>query len=174
MTTITIENRQRLYRIARGEMKKLALFLAEKSKVQISEATLIIVDDAGCAPINEAAVGHTGPTDVITLTYAPFPGEPEGITAEIIINAQCAWTQGGGEEGASREFAFYLAHAFDHIAGYDDATPRQRTSMHRREWRWLGEFGETGPLLSGAGPKETGSDAAAPAAPASAACRRRK
>lgn len=147
MTQINIENRQRLYRIGRRELIRLARFLVEKSGKTISEATVIIVDDKGCAPINEAAVGHQGPTDVITLTYDQLPGEPDGITAEIILNAQCAWNQGGGAVGADREIAFYLAHAFDHIAGYDDASPAERTSMHRREWRWLKAFGDIGKIL---------------------------
>ena len=99
--------------------------------------TLILVDDAGIAPINASAVGHAGATDVITLTYPALPGEEPGDSAEIILNVECAWKQGGGGEGADRELAFYLAHAFDHLAGHDDASPAARASMHRREWRWL-------------------------------------
>ena len=87
-------------------------------------------------------------TDVITLTYPALPGEDPGDSAEIILNVECAWKQGGGGEGADRELAFYLAHAFDHLAGHDDATPAARTSMHRREWRWLKSLGPVPALFS--------------------------
>jgi len=39
--------------------------------------------------------------------------------------------------GPDRELALYLAHGCDHLAGADDATPRQRAAMRRRELRWL-------------------------------------
>ncbi len=134
---VEIDNRQRLYRVNRAALRALARALAEKSAVPLREVTLILVDDAGCAPINAAAVGHQGATDVITLRYEAIPGEEPGDSAEIILNLECAWKQGGGASGCGRELAFYLAHAFDHLAGHDDATPSDRASMHRREWRWL-------------------------------------
>lgn len=141
MIPVTIENTQRKYKILRQHLKSLALKIAEKAKVPLKDITLILVDDAGCAPINEAAVGHQGPTDVITMRYPAIPGEDEGDSAEIVLNVECAWKQGGGISGADRELAFYLAHAFDHLAGYDDSTPAMRTSMHRREWRWIKAIG---------------------------------
>jgi rRNA maturation RNase YbeY len=106
-----------------------------------SETTLILVDDAGCVPINAAALGHAGPTDVITLEYEPIPGEPAGATAEIILNVECAWKQGGSREEANRELALYLAHACDHLCGFDDQTASDRRAMRRREWRWLKQVG---------------------------------
>ena len=144
---VDIENRQRLYADRRPAVKKLTLALAQKAAVPLRDITLILVDDEQCAPINEAAVGHQGPTDVITITYPSLPGEEAGDSAEIILNVECAWNQGGGAEGADRELAFYLAHAFDHLAGHDDNTPAARTSMHRREWRWIRSIGEIGELF---------------------------
>ena len=137
MTPVAVVANQRSFRLSAPALRTLARRLAEKSRRPLRDITLILVDDAGIAPINAAAVGHTGATDVITLTYPALPGEDPGDSAEIILNVECAWKQGGGGEGADRELAFYLAHAFDHLAGHDDATPAARTSMHRREWRWL-------------------------------------
>lgn len=137
MIPVDIENNQRMFKVSRKNLKALALSLAGKCGVPLRDITLILVDDEGCAPINEAAVGHKGATDVITITYPSLPGEEPGDSAEIILNVECAWKQGGGETGVDRELAFYLAHAFDHLAGHDDNTPAARTSMHRREWRWL-------------------------------------
>ncbi len=135
--TVVVVNQQRALHLSAPALRKLARQLAEKAGRPLRDTTLILVDDAGMAPINASAVGHAGATDVITLTYPSLPGEQPGESAEIILNVECAWKQGGEGEGADRELAFYLAHAFDHLAGYDDGTPGARTAMHRREWRWL-------------------------------------
>ena len=132
---IEIENRQRLARIDRRALRALAERLSALSGVAPGEVALILVDDAGIAPVNRAAVGHEGPTDVITLPYEAIPGEEGGPSAEIILNVERALGQ--RPEDPSRELAYYLAHAFDHLSGRDDDTPAARTAMHRRERRWL-------------------------------------
>ncbi len=146
MHRIRIQNLQRLHRVDRAALRRLCgalLMRAERAAPQRvwTEVTLLLVDDAGCAPINAAALGHAGPTDVITLDYAPIPGEPAGATAEIILNTECAWQQGGSRAAANRELALYLAHGCDHLCGFDDQTTPERRSMRRREWRWLKQVG---------------------------------
>lgn len=132
---VEIENRQGRGKYSRKGLAALARRLAELSGAEAFETTLILVDSEGIAPINAAAVGHTGPTDVITLSYGAIPGEGGGASAEIVLNVQFALEQ--NPEDPSRELAYYLAHAFDHLSGRDDDTPARRTAMHRRERRWL-------------------------------------
>ena len=133
MMDIVIENRQKAQWVPIPAFGRLVRDLAVKAKVDLGEVTVILVDDAGIAPINEAAVGHQGATDVITMPCDAVPGVP--ASAEIVIDAEMALSQ--RPEDPLLELAFYLAHAFDHLAGHDDSTPASRTSMHRREWRWL-------------------------------------
>ena len=140
MIPVDIVRNQRAFRIDAKALRRLVRALASKSGRQLRDITVILVDDEGMAPINAAAVGHIGATDVITIVYPSLPGEEPGDSAEIVLNVECAWKQGGGGDGANRELAYYLAHAFDHLAGHDDNTPSARTSMHRRERRWLGEL----------------------------------
>lgn len=140
---IGLENRQKLAAIDGRALEELALKLAAIAKAPACRATVIATDNAGIAPINRAAVGHEGPTDVITLFYDAIPGDDEGASAEIVINVQCALEQ--NPENPSWEFAYYLAHAFDHLSGRDDATPQTRTAMHRRERRWLAAIGDALP-----------------------------
>lgn len=104
---------------------------------QWREVTLLLVDDAACAPINAAALSHDGATDVITMTYASIPGEPPGASAELVLNLERAWQIGGTPAGASAELALYLAHGCDHLCDFDDATAAARRGMRRRERRWL-------------------------------------
>ncbi len=132
---VIIENRQRVLPIDKKEIRRQANGFAELAKVELAVVIIIIVDDKRCAPINESAVGHQGATDVITLFYPTFPGDDEGASAEIIINAECAKKQ--KPEDPYHELAYYLAHSFNHLSGRDDDTPERRTAMHRREHRWL-------------------------------------
>lgn len=140
---VEIENWQAKARIDAAAVRLAALRLAELAKAPVDYVTVIVTDDEGISPINEAAVGHVGPTDVITLFYEAIPGDDEGASAEIVINVQCALEQ--NPENPSWEFAYYLAHAFDHLSGRDDATPQTRTAMHRRERRWLAAIGDALP-----------------------------
>lgn len=140
MIPVDIVRNQHAFRIDARALRKLARALVAKSGRPLRDITLILVDDEGIAPINAAAVGHEGATDVITIVYPSLPGEEPGDSAEIVLNVECAWKQGGGGDGADRELTYYLAHAFDHLAGHDDDTPAARTSMHRRERRWLNEL----------------------------------
>lgn len=142
---VTIENRQRLARVDCRALRSLAQSLSALSGAAPGEVAVILVDDAGIEPINRAAVGHDGATDVITLTYDAIPGEEYGSTAEIILNVERALGQ--RPEDPSLELAYYLAHAFDHLSGRDDATPATRTAMHRRERRWLSRLAGTSQLL---------------------------
>ena len=132
---VEIDNRQDKLKIQPRMLRDFATQFASLAKVDLGETTLIIVDDEGCAPINKAAVGHKGATDVITLFYPAIPGDETGSSAEIIVNAECALKQ--RPEDPVRELAFYIAHAFNHLSGRDDDTPEKRTAMHRRERRWL-------------------------------------
>ena len=147
MNRLRIRNRQRRFRLDRAALLRLGRALmacAARSAPQRvwREIDILVVDDAGIAPIHAAAMGHDGPTDVLTLAYEAIPGEPEGATAELVVNAERAWQQGGGcRAGANRELALYLAHACDHLCGHDDQTPAERRAMRRREWRWLAQVG---------------------------------
>ena len=131
--------------MCKRRLRELAATLRSEAGRQALEClglmvTIILVDDAGSAEVNRMALGHHGSTDVITMRYEAFPGDPEGASAEIVINAERAWREGGGDTGeAEHELALYLAHGFDHLAGHDDATPEGRRSMRRRELRWLGK-----------------------------------
>lgn len=130
---IAVEDRQKRLKIDKAGLVDAARSLLSLAKVSVDNLTLILTDDGGIAPINSAAVGHEGATDVITLYYPPIPGEPS--EAEIIINAQRAMDQ--FPENPARELVYYLAHGINHLSGMDDDTPKKRSAMHRRERKWL-------------------------------------
>jgi len=135
--------------ISRIPLKKLVAWLmrqASKQKWRVLD--VLLTDDAGIVAANKTAFGRDYITDVISLAYPPLPGEV-GWSGELIINVALAAREGARRVGGpARELALYLAHGCDHLAGADDATPRQRAAMRRRELRWLRAVARTG-LLTG-------------------------
>ena len=144
-THIAIANRQRRFRINRAPLRRLTTALAAQAAAvrpcgqPWHTVTVILVDDAGCAPLNRAIMHHDGATDVITQRYAPLPGEPDGLVGELIVNVERAWQVGARRRAWSpaRELALYIAHGCDHLNDEEDATPAGRRRMRRRELRWL-------------------------------------
>jgi rRNA maturation RNase YbeY len=140
---ITVLNHQRTYATDTQAVKRLARELGALAQKRTpddawQEVTIHLLNDETISPINQAIMKHEGPTDVITQRYDATPGEPEGLIGELFINVQRActiprakgWTR-------QQELALYLAHGFDHLTGADDATPRERATMRRRERGWL-------------------------------------
>jgi len=85
----------------------------------------------------EGCFGVRRQTDVVSQAYAAVPGV-EAATAELVLNAERAQIEGLQRPGGpSREFALYLAHGLDHLAGYEDDTPERREAMRQRETAWL-------------------------------------
>lgn len=133
---IAIANAQRHARIAKPRLRKLAKWLLAESGQELA-LSIALVDDEGITPLNERFVHHRGPTDVISFSYAPLPGQ-RVRQAEIIINAQRA-VEEAHRRGIEPDYevALYLAHGILHLAGEDDAMPAQRARMARIQAGWL-------------------------------------
>ena len=135
---IAVTNQQSVFRIPATRVRRLATWLACQAGLQgFSSLDIVLTDDAGIVRANRAVFGREYVTDVISLAYPPLPGE-SGTSGELIINVERAVAEGAHRAGGpNRELALYLAHGCDHLAGAEDASPRQRASMRRRELRWL-------------------------------------
>lgn len=103
------------------------------------ELSVVVTDDAGISVMNAEYFQKEEPTDVICFTYAPLPGENQQATGEIIVNVERAMDVGSVYRGPSHEFAMYIAHGCDHLAGANDDTPARRARMIEREEGWLAD-----------------------------------
>lgn len=125
--------------IPRDRARALARFFLAQARLELffDEVSLLFTDDAGITPLNEAFVGHAGPTDVISFSLAPsIPGGRP--IAEVVINVQQARREASRRGiDPAREAAWYLAHGIHHLAGAEDDTPDKRRAMHRIERAWL-------------------------------------
>ena len=97
--------------------------------------TLLLTDHVGMRGFHADWMDDPETTDVLSRAFDPHPGR--GDIAELIVNAEMALDLGPRFHGVAHELAFYIAHGIDHLGGSDDATPRERRQMHRRELRWL-------------------------------------
>jgi len=138
---ILISNQQKAGRVDTRRLKTLAGWLLGQAALlepafRLDTLSLALVDDAGITPINEHFVRHAGPTDVISFLFANVG------TGEIILNVERAGAEARRRRlDPSRELALYLAHGILHLAGWDDATPRQRAAMSKVQSAWLRRAG---------------------------------
>lgn len=138
---ILVCNQQKSGRVDTRRLKALAAWLLQRAEdltpgFRLEELSIALVDDAGITPLNERFVRHAGPTDVISFHFADV------ATGEIVLNVQRAVAEARRRRlDPSRELALYLAHGLQHLAGRDDATPRQRAAMGRVQADWLRRAG---------------------------------
>lgn len=154
---IELVNRQSALTINRRKAEALArAFLTRHGPpvIAFARVTVVLTRDAGMRVLKQAHFGEDVVTDVISLDYAPLPGEGVGDSqADVYINVQqacraAALYQRRPAGAVARELALYLAHGIDHLRGGDDATPRGRASMRRRDLRWV-KWAERRGLLTG-------------------------
>jgi rRNA maturation RNase YbeY len=139
---IHIINRQKICRINAAGLKALTDFFLGKSLPAATpgfrEISVLLTDDAGIREVNRQFFDRDHATDVISFILKPRPGERK-FAGEIVINIGRVIEEGRKHGGMEHEFALYLAHGCDHLAGNDDRTVKERGKMRRRELKWLKE-----------------------------------
>lgn len=110
-----------------------------KAPLPWQEVTIHLIHDRLSAEVNDAILGHEGPTDVITQRYEPFPGETMGLIGELYVNMDEAYRMSEKLKTTTfeEEVVLYIAHGCDHLTDADDATPEERRAMRRRDLRWM-------------------------------------
>ncbi len=143
-----IENRQTRYHPNLPRCLELLVWLAKRaerhrnpSEPPWGEVTLLLVGNRTSAGTHRTVFDRHGPTDVITMRYAPMPGLGTETSGELIVNIERAVEE--GRKRAPRgwtpahELALYIAHGLDHLTGADDADDTSRRRMRARELRWV-------------------------------------
>lgn len=138
---IHIINRQSIRKPNTGKIKAALKFFMNKAAAGCNwkELSLVLTDNAGIRKIKRQFFDIDCVTDVISFSLQPQPADGGRRTAEIVVNVERACLEGKKRHGMDYEFALYLAHGCDHLAGHDDRTIRDRRKMRRRELRWLKE-----------------------------------
>jgi probable rRNA maturation factor len=121
---------------------------------------LILSDDAELAALNEAHMGKTGPTDVLSFPLlaaeafgddAPIPDQPRPPRTrlhlgDVVVSVERAIDQAesgrGGHSGEVRwsraeELRLLVTHGTLHVCGWDHAEPDEEAAMRALERRLL-------------------------------------
>lgn len=89
------------------------------------------------AALNEAHLGGSGPTDVLSF---PYEDDPRAVAAadvllgDVVVCAQVASEQAPDHAGTfDDELALLVVHGVLHVLGWDHAEPDEAGRMQRRE-----------------------------------------
>lgn len=126
-----------------------------------AELSLLFVDEATIAQLNESFMGVTGPTDVLAFPIdadedvgvgrSPDGGttgpdrEPSSdvplLLGDVVICPAVAARNAPGHAGTyDDEIALLLVHGILHVLGHDHATPEETQVMQARERELLDRF----------------------------------
>jgi probable rRNA maturation factor len=144
---INIENRNPEKRINRSEVERAAFIALKKVGVPQGGINIIFVTDRKIRALNKKYLGLDRATDVIA-----FPGEdhegdrfPRGKAARNFLG-DIAISSDRAEKNAAfygatftEELLRYVIHGILHLAGYKDASRREKRTMREKEDEILGE-----------------------------------
>jgi rRNA maturation RNase YbeY len=138
MNVLRILNRQKVRAIDRRLLRRIVgVLLEEFPDRKRYELAIHLVNADEMTRLNETFLRHQGPTDVITFDYSEGPGA-ELLHGEIFVCVDEALIQARRFHVSwQTETARYLIHGLLHLAGCDDAQPRLRRAMKRRENKLL-------------------------------------
>ncbi|MFN0052072.1 MAG: rRNA maturation RNase YbeY [Planctomycetales bacterium] len=157
MYTIEIANQQRVLRVDRTRLIRLAEATLKAERVKSATISVALVDDARIHELNRKFLGHDYATDVISFlleaqspahagrlrrrqppTGLEFRGAGKALEGEVVISAETA-VQIAAEYHwrPTQELSLYLVHGLLHLCGYNDETSGEQHQMRTREMEIL-------------------------------------
>ena len=138
MIHIEIANRQQALPVDRRLLRRAVRAVLTEEGIADAEISLAIVDDPTIRDLHRRYLGHDDPTDVISFVLERTETWLEG---EVIVSADTARTA-APRYGCSpaEELLRYVIHGTLHLAGYRDATPRERAMMRAGERKYLAKM----------------------------------
>lgn len=142
---LEIANSQRTKRVRLSLLRQIAThLLAKEVGLESWNLSLCLLAAPAMTQLNEAFVGHSGSTDVITFDYSePSPAAGDTLQGEIFICVDEALVQARKFSTSwQSELVRYLVHGVLHLRGFDDLQPGDRRRMKREENRLHGDLAE--------------------------------
>jgi probable rRNA maturation factor len=139
VTTIDIANQQNLLPIDETPIRRAVEAILAGDAAGRATISVAVVDDDAIGKLNEKFLRREGPTDVLSFVLEQGEGLLDG---EVVVSAETALrTAPRFGWSAAEELLLYVIHGTLHLAGYDDATPRQQATMRDRETKYLAALG---------------------------------
>ena len=139
MIAITITNRQRKLPVDRRRWRQTIVAVLRDAGIEEAQISVAVVDDATIARLHEEFLNDPTPTDVLSFLLERSAGCLEG---EIVVSADTARAVAPRFRAMPQdELLRYAIHGALHLVGCDDATPRKRAMMRKREREYLNQVG---------------------------------
>jgi probable rRNA maturation factor len=137
--SIAITDRQNRISLDRRRIRRAVRAVLQDAGVAEAMISVAVVDDATIAELHGRFLDDPTPTDVLSFVLERSPQVLEG---EVVVSADAARTNARKYSStAERELLLYVIHGALHLVGHDDATPRQRALMQKREREYVARSG---------------------------------
>jgi probable rRNA maturation factor len=132
---IHITNRQKSLPVDRRRVRAAVKAVLRDAGISAAQVSIAIVDDRTIAALHREFLGDPEPTDVLSFVLERSGKCLEG---EVVVSAETARTCAAKCKSTPQdELLRYVIHGMLHLVGCDDATPRQRAAMRKRERKYL-------------------------------------
>jgi probable rRNA maturation factor len=147
-------NSQKALNVLPGDVTVLAEFVLTEEGASDREVSILFVSNREISDLNAKYLSREGPTDVLAFPMDAREeeegagerpslrgGESDGPRnhagawlGDVVVSAERALEYAGEHRlDPAEELSLYLVHGLLHLLGYDDADPRDRRKMRRRE-----------------------------------------
>lgn len=116
----------------------LAAALAHEGVPAVAEVSLQLVSETTIGELNEAHLGSTGPTDVLSFPLdgvdGPSTDDEAWMVGDVVVCPAVAALQAPTHAGdLDAELALLVVHAALHLCGWDHGDSESRDAMWARE-----------------------------------------
>jgi probable rRNA maturation factor len=133
--SVAITNHQKTLKVDRRRIRQAVRRIVQDAGISRAEISVAIVDDAAIGKLHEEFLNDPEPTDVLSFILERSADVLEG---EVVASADTAREYAPRYKcSATEELLRYIVHGTLHLVGFDDATPRQRTAMRKKEDHYL-------------------------------------
>ena len=119
--------------LTRRDILQILRYLKSKCRLRSLRLTCVVAPDRAMRRLNRRFHGRDRSTDVLAFDLGP--AAQDGIRcADIVVGVESA-RRVSRRLGVpvKEELVRYIVHGVLHLSGYDDATPRARLRMGRRQ-----------------------------------------
>jgi probable rRNA maturation factor len=135
MLHITVTNQQRTLAVDRRRIRRAVQAILKDHGIRQAEIGVAVVDDATIARLHGEFLADGTPTDVLSFLLTSGEGQLEG---EVVVSAETAAAAAPRFRLApADELLLYIIHGVLHLVGYDDAAPKPRAAMLRKQRAYL-------------------------------------
>ena len=119
---VLIENRQSHHKMLEPDIQTTARRILSALGYPDAQLSILIVDDAQIAELNQTYLDHAGPTNVISfpMQEGPFSDVTPELLGDVVISADTACREADDAGmGLTERFNQLLIHGILHLVGYD-------------------------------------------------------